>query len=123
MRAHVFAVWDFMSLLKRLQRDLTCTEVPWTPPARPYRLAPDQRDRARRGERPPPDGEPASHLDIYIDAMREIGADTSQFDRFLTLVEQGMEPLDALHTVGAPITCARSFATPCMWRARTPPWR
>jgi hypothetical protein len=108
MRAHVFAVWDFMSLLKRLQRDLTCVDVPWLPPR--DRIAAHLINEIVLGEESDigPDGEPASHLDLYMDAMREVGADTAQFERFLALVADGMDAADALHAVGAP-THVRAF--------------
>jgi hypothetical protein len=102
MRAHVFAVWDFMSLLKRLQRDLTCVDVPWTP--RRDQVAAHLINEIVLGEESDiaPDGEPASHLAIYLDAMREVGADTRQFEHFLELIAGGIDPVDAMHAVGAP---------------------
>src|ERR1700716_2334940 len=82
MEDHVFAVWDFMSLLKRLQQDLTCTRVPWFPAdnARAARLVNDI--VIDDGTVFDLDGTYASHLDLYLRAMGDIGASTRQFDRF-----------------------------------------
>ena len=102
MGAHVFAVWDFMSLLKRLQRDLTCVDLPWVP--RRDSVAARLINEIVLGEESDltPGGEPMSHLDLYLAAMREIGADTTEFERFLELVTNGVDAGDEMVACGAP---------------------
>lgn len=102
MQHHVFAVWDFMSLLKALQRQICCVEVPWLPPA----------DTATArfineivlGEETDEDGAGghASHFDLYHRAMRGCGAETRSIDLFLTQLRRGSSVNGALHAAEVP---------------------
>ena len=102
MEDHVFAVWDFMSLLKRLQQDMTCTRVPWFPTdnTRAARLIND----IVIGEETDvdPDGSYVSHLELYLRAMADVGASTRQFDTFRSLAQSGIPVDAALARAGAP---------------------
>ena len=77
MEYHCYPVWDFMSLLKCLQNKLTCTEVPWQTPenmqaARMINeiVVAEETDVRQEGHGY------ASHYELYIEAMQEIGAST-----------------------------------------------
>jgi radical SAM protein with 4Fe4S-binding SPASM domain len=102
MEDHVFAVWDFMSIAKRLQRDLTCISLPWTP-SEDASLARFINEIIHSEESDEgPDGVPASHLEIYLSAMRELGANTTPFLSFLNALKAGLTPVDAMRAQGVP---------------------
>jgi hypothetical protein len=97
MEQHVFAVWDFMCLLKELHRKLVSTSAPWFPPQDALSanlitsiLAEEEGDLAEDGV------SYLSHYEIYINAMEEIGANTESINKMFRLLKAGKTIEDAL---------------------------
>jgi DUF3050 family protein len=99
MREHVFAVWDFMSLLKRLQQIVTCTKVPWLPPVDPQ--ASRFINEIVLGEECDNDGHDgyASHFELYLQAMNEVGADARPIHEFVDKLRRQVPVEQALSEV------------------------
>ena len=110
MEAHVYAVWDFMSLVKRLQLDFTCVTLPWTPPK--HRHAARLINEIVTGEESDIglDGHAISHFDMYLDAMEDVGADTTQIRRFVASVQSLPDWQTAVAAMEAPAH-VRQFVT------------
>jgi len=110
MEHHVFAVWDFMSLLKWLQRQLTCVDIPWlpSPDAMSRRLIneivlAEESDEDGRGGY-------ASHLETYLAAMEQCGASTEAVQILLNSLRPGVSVPDAAAAADAPPAARRFLA-------------
>lgn len=96
---HVFAVWDFMSLLKALQRNLTCTTIPWFATASPNTrylineiVLAEESDVAYDGSR-------LSHFEMYIDAMDTLGAKSTTINSLILSIKEGNTVQEAIENL------------------------
>jgi hypothetical protein len=145
MTHHVYSVWDFMSLLKHLQHLTAPAGSPWLPVGDPMlrRFINELVLEEETDEAPLPNGEMAyaSHFELYVEAMRDLGCDAAAPLAFLDLVraegvEQAMakgkvpEPSRRFmrttfgfiatgkpHVVGAALALGRESIIPAMFRA------
>jgi hypothetical protein len=144
MSCHVHSVWDFMTLIKYLQQAVAPARWPWRPGADPTvqrfineLVLEEETDEAG----PAHPGEFASHFQLYLGAMREIGADADTPQRFVDIVARdgidaglgsGLAPEPALHftrttfdfigsnkphVVAAALALGREHVIPAMFRA------
>ncbi len=89
MEHHVFAVWDFMSLLKSLQIHLTCVELPWTPHGNASNRRVINQIVLEEETDVDASGQAISHFELYLRSMEECGADTSLMTDFIAGLKQG----------------------------------
>lgn len=91
MQYHIYAVWDFMSLLKALQNNLTCTSIPWFPVGDGETrhlineiVVGEESDVDLQGIR-------KSHFELYVDAMNQCGASTDEIHTFLKKLKESRD--------------------------------
>jgi hypothetical protein len=102
MEHHVFAVWDFMSLLKYLQINLTCTSIPWMPVGSANTrflineiVTGEESDVDQHGNR-------TSHFELYLKAMNEIGCDTKTISQLIHHLQSGNTIAEAIAASNLP---------------------
>ncbi|KAL3911278.1 MAG: hypothetical protein SGILL_007342 [Bacillariaceae sp.] len=96
MESHVFAVLNFMWLLKALQRELTCVDEIWTPRQNPNlarfinEIVLDEESDEN------PSGGHSSHYELYLSAMEQVGANTKPVKKLVALLGQGISAQEAV---------------------------
>jgi hypothetical protein len=107
MKHHVFAVWDFMSLLKRLQQSLTCLTIPWVPCKQTNYahfineiVINEETDQYREDSY-------LSHFELYLQAMKEVGADITPISQYLQLISANQDPLQSIYQPYIPLSVAQ----------------
>ncbi|MFN6409924.1 MAG: DUF3050 domain-containing protein [Bacteroidota bacterium] len=107
MQHHVVAVWDFMSLLKSLQRELTCVSNPWLPVGSANTrylineiVTGEESDVDQAGNR-------ISHFELYLKAMEQAGANKIPIQELISTLQTGKPVDQALATSSLPDAAKR----------------
>jgi len=108
MEHHIFAVWDFMSLLKALQINLTCTTLPWFPVGDPVTRQLINEIVAGEESDVDADGNIKSHFELYLDAMEQCGANIKPINTFISALQKGKSFDEAFEIAEVPFA-ARDF--------------
>ncbi len=102
MEHHVFAVWDFMSLLKALQRNLTCVDLPWVPVGTAETrylineiVLGEESDVDEAGKR-------ISHFELYLEAMAQAGCQLTPVQEFLHQIRRRKGVAESMKEAGIP---------------------
>ncbi|MFM7159897.1 MAG: DUF3050 domain-containing protein [Planctomycetaceae bacterium] len=107
MEHHIFAVWDFMSLAKSLQRTFTCVTLPWVPPAHSSAARLINDIVLEEETDLDPEGRPSSHFELYLAAMQQFGANTDSIHRLVAGITQGTPWRQALAGANPPAPAVR----------------
>lgn len=111
MEHHVFAVWDFMALLKALQRELTSVDRAWSPRS----SAATRRfiNEIVLGEESDLDGSGGwiSHYELYLEAMRQCGARTASISDLVALMSDGLDLHASFAGAQVPLVARRFVET------------
>lgn len=108
MENHIFAVWDFMSILKSLQREITCVRVPWKPSLYNKDLVRfvneivlDEESDLNK------ENQASDHFSMYINSMLEVGADVSLIQKYLESFDSNILPVEIRDFVEFTLSVAR----------------
>lgn len=102
MKSHVYAVWDFMSLLKSLQINLTSMSLPWKPKDNSNIVRFINEIVQCEESDIDNDGQYKSHFEMYLDAMYDIEADTSGIIKLLNIFDQASEHREIIEGLDLP---------------------
>ncbi len=142
MEHHIYSVWDFMSLIKYLQAEIAPTRYPWVPLGdASIRRFINELVLEEESDEATTEGEFSSHFELYLKAMKEIGADITPISNFIqTVNKEGIDKALALkevplpssaftsttfnfindkkpHQVAAALALGREHIIPCMFRS------
>ncbi len=99
MESHAFVVWEDLSIVRAFQKSKNKDFVPWALRENAAQMRSLYATLLLAEADLDMEGKPQNHLDLYIQAMEEVGANTSKIGLLMRYLEQGVPWVDAVSSL------------------------